>query len=70
MSRELKPVKNVHRVNPRVCATCRHGEIEDGGFFCHREDGFYTDAGDMWHWFHVCDGYAPALYLKDTATKA
>jgi hypothetical protein len=53
----LKPAKNVRKVIPRVCATCAYGTIEDGGFFCWRQDGYSCDAGDMFHWFRVCDRY-------------
>jgi len=53
----LKPASNVRRVIPRVCATCAYGRIEDGAFFCLRQDGYGVDAGDLTQWLTVCDRY-------------
>lgn len=54
---KLKPVREIKKVVPRVCATCKFGEIDNGAFFCHRDNGYCCDAGDMTHWFRVCDRY-------------
>jgi hypothetical protein len=53
----MKPVEHIRKVTPRCCATCAYGTIENGGFECLRENGYTCDAGDMEHWFHVCERY-------------
>lgn len=55
---KLLPPKNLRRVDPRVCATCKHLIVTDGFAICSRPNGFSGDAGDMEHWLNTCDRWA------------
>ena len=56
MPQNLKPVRNVRKVTPRCCATCRYLRYEVVGWSsCQRPDGPTFDTGDRNDILTVCD---------------
>lgn len=60
MASDLKPPRNLRRVDPRCCNTCALGYFVDGVFECRRPGGPVWDAGDREFDYHVCDGWQSA----------
>jgi hypothetical protein len=60
MGKPLKPVTDLKRKTPHVCATCKHAQNDQGAWYCDRDNGPSWDVGDMWHWLHVC-----SLWTRD-----
>lgn len=57
MTKRLLPVRDLQLKPPRVCATCKHGRIDDGSLECLRPNGPTFDTGVGNHWYYVCSGY-------------